>query len=264
LPQQYWTWLSRAVTGDLGYSMESTGTSGSLGGRAVSAYVTQGLAVTVPLSVLGTLLAVVIGVPLGVLAGSKRGSVRDGVLTNVSVVGISIPDFYLSFLLILLLTVKLGWLPSIGGDIDVFSRPVESLRSLALPVIAIGVINSAAIARMTRAALLESLVNEYTLVARARGLFESVVVLKHALRTALIPIVTIVGLQLGYLFGGVVVIETLFGLPGIGRQLLLATQQRDYPTIQALVLTFAALFIFVNLLVDLAYPLLDPRIRHQR
>jgi peptide/nickel transport system permease protein len=178
-------------------------------------------------------------------------------------VGISFPDFYVAFLLILLFTVNLGLLPSIGF-VNLFDDPVNGLRSVALPVMAIGLINAAAIGRMTRASLLEALTNEYVWLARARGTFESVVLLKHALRNALIPVITVIGLQMGYLFGGVIVLESMFGLPGIGRQLLIAVSQRDYPTIQAIVLTFAAAFILVNLLVDLTYPMLDPRIRARR
>jgi peptide/nickel transport system permease protein len=225
--------------------------------------VLQGLQVTVPLTVLGTLIAAILGMSGGILAVVKRGTVWDAIVSNVLLVGISFPDFYVAFLLILLFTVNLGLLPSIGF-VNLFDDPVNGLRSVALPVMAIGLINAAAIGRMTRASLLEALTNEYVWLARARGTFESVVLLKHALRNALIPVITVIGLQMGYLFGGVIVLESMFGLPGIGRQLLIAVSQRDYPTIQAIVLTFAAAFILVNLLVDLTYPMLDPRIRARR
>jgi peptide/nickel transport system permease protein len=264
LPIQYLRWLGAALHGDLGYSLSVTGfTSGQsqpISGRPVADIVLQGLLVTVPLTLLGTFLAAILGMTGGILAVVKRGTVWDAIVSNTLLVGISFPDFYVAFLLILLFTVNLGLLPSIGF-VSLFDDPVNGLRSVALPVIAIGLINAAAIGRMTRASLLEALTNEYVWLARARGTFESVVLLKHALRNALIPVVTVIGLQMGYLFGGVIVLESMFGLPGIGRQLLIAVSQRDYPTIQAIVLTFAAAFILVNLIVDLTYPLFDPRIR---
>lgn len=264
LPIQYLRWLTAALHGDLGYSLAVTGfTSGQsqpISGRPVLDIVMQGLAVTLPLTLLGTLLAGILGTAGGILAVARRGTFWDAVVSNGLLIGISSPDFYVAFLLILLFTVKLGLLPSIGF-VSLGDDPLAGLRSLALPVLAIGIINAAAIARMTRASLLEALTNDYVWLARARGTFESVVLWKHALRNALVPVVTVLGLQLGYLFGGVIVLESMFALPGIGRELLIAVGQRDYPTIQAIILTFAAAFIFVNLIVDLIYPLLDPRIR---
>jgi peptide/nickel transport system permease protein len=176
------------------------------------------------------------------------------------VLGISLPDFFVAFLLILVFNSWLRLLPSVGYT-DLFVDPIEGLKTLALPILSVGLINAAAIARMTRASLLETSSQDFVLLARSRGSPESVVVLKHALRAALVPILTVIGLQLGYLLGGVVVIEQVFGLPGIGRQLLVAVGQRDYPTIEALVLTLAAAFIVVNLLVDVAYTRVDPSIQ---
>lgn len=264
---QYVRWLTAAFHGDLGYSLAVRGfvpdQSQAISGRSVVDIILQGLQVTVPLTLLGTTVAGVLGMAGGILAVTKRGSVWDALVSNGMLIGISFPDFFIAFLLILLFTVRLNLLPSIGW-VSLLDDPVGGLRSLALPVTAIGVINAAAVARMTRASLLEALTNEYIWLARARGTFESVVLLKHALRNALVPVVTILGLQIGYLFGGVIVIESIFSLPGIGRELLIAVSQRDYPTIQGIVLTFAAAFIMVNLIVDLMYPLLDPRIRAGR
>jgi peptide/nickel transport system permease protein len=256
---QYLDWLGGAVQGDYGYSLATSGRSG-LEGTPVSEIVLQGLKVTVPLALLGMLLAVGLGIPMGVIAAARRGRPCDAGLSGLSIVGISMPDFFVAFLLILVFNSWLGLLPSVGYT-DLFADPVQGLNTLALPILSVGLINAAAIARMTRASVLETSSQDFILLARSRGTFESVVLLKHALRTALVPILTVIGLQLGYLLGGVVVIEQVFGLPGVGRQLLVAVGQRDYPTIQALVLTLAAAFIVVNLVVDLLYTRADPAIR---
>jgi peptide/nickel transport system permease protein len=260
VPEQYLHWLGGAVHGDLGYSLASTGTGEGISGVKVTSIIGQGLKVTVPLAVLGMVFAVLIGLPLGVIPAMRRGRPADVGLSAVSVLGISLPDFFIAFLLILLFSSTLHWLPSVGYT-DLFSDPANGIKTLALPILSVGLINAAAVARMTRASVLDASTQEFVLLARARGAPESVVVLKHELRSALIPILTVVGLQLGYLLGGVVVIEQVFGLPGIGRQLLIAVGQRDYPTIQGLVLTLAAGFLLVNLLVDLLYARLDPSIR---
>jgi peptide/nickel transport system permease protein len=260
VPEQYVHWLGDAVRGNLGYSLAGTGTGSGVSGTTVTSIIGQGLKVTIPLAVFGMIFAVLIGVPLGVLAAMHRGRPADGALSAVSVLGISLPDFFIAFLLILLFSSTLHWLPSVGYT-DLFSDPVNGIKTLALPILSVGLINAAAVARMTRASVLEASSQEFVLLVRARGAPESVVVLKHELRNALIPILTVIGLQLGYLLGGVVVIEQVFGLPGIGRQLLIAVGQRDYPTIQGLVLTLAAAFLLVNLLVDLLYVRLDPSIR---
>jgi peptide/nickel transport system permease protein len=262
LPAQYLHWLGDAVQGNFGYSLASSG-RGALSGTPVSDIVTQGLKVTVPLAVLGMLVAVVLGIPLGVIAAARRGRPTDAALSTVSVLGISLPDFFVAFLLILVFNSWLGWLPSVGYT-DLFADPAGGLKALALPILSVGLINAAAIARMARASVLETSSQDFILLARSRGTPESVVLLKHALRTALVPILTVVGLQLGYLLGGVVVIEQVFGLPGIGRSLLIAVGQRDYPTIEALVLTLAAAFLVVNLAVDLLYTRADPTIRGAR
>jgi peptide/nickel transport system permease protein len=257
--QQYLHWLGGAVHGDLGYSLAGTGRSGPVG-TPVTEIIGQSLKVTVPLAILGMLLAVVVGIPLGVIAAARRGKPTDVALSTVSILGISMPDFFVAFLLILLLNTWLGLLPSVGY-VDIFTDPIGGLRTLALPILTVGLINAAAVARMTRASVLETFSQEYILLARSRGTPGSVVLLKHALRAALVPILTVIGLQLGYLLGGVVVIETVFGLPGLGRDLLIAVGQRDYPTIEGLILTFAAGFMIVNLVVDLLYTQADPAIQ---
>jgi ABC-type dipeptide/oligopeptide/nickel transport system permease component len=257
LPVQYMTWLIGILHGDFGYSLSTTGIG--ISRVPIGPNILMGLHITLPLAFFGTLLAAFIGMLAGLVAAARRGRL-DSIISVGSLAGISIPDFYLAYLLILVFAVWLRVLPSVGY-VDPFVDPVAGIRSLALPIMTIGLINSAAIAKITRASLVETSTSEYILLARSRGTPESVILLKHALRNALLPIVTLTGLQLARLFGGVVVIETMFGLPGIGRQLLLAVEQRDYPTIQGLVLVFAIGLVLTNLAVDLLYPLIDPRIR---
>ena len=172
--------------------------------------------------------------------------------------GFALPDFFLAFLLILLFTVHLRLLPSVGYP-DPFSNPVGALRSLALPVICVGVINSTSIVRTVRNSTVEAMGSDYVLLTNARGDPAVVQTFKHALRASLIPIVTVIGLQFGFVCGGVVVVESVFSLPGDGQQLLTAVGERDYPTIQALIMLFAVMFILNNLFVELLYPLLDRR-----
>lgn len=260
LPAQYWTYLTRMLSGNFGYSLATTGTTGAVGGMSVGSIIIGSLKVTLPLSLLGIFFAALLGVALGAVGASSPRSKRDAAVSGASLLGLALPDFFVAFLLVLVFTVHLGWLPSIGYT-DIFSDPAGGLRSLTLPIATLAIINAGPIARMTRSALLETLSTEYVLYARARGVPGSVVLLKHALRNGMIPILTVTGLQLGYLLGGVVVVESVFGLPGMGRALLLAVSQRDYPTIEGLVLTFAAAFILLNLMTDLMYASVDPRAR---
>jgi len=260
LVTQYLSWLSKAVRGDLGYSLASSGSGNSISGVAVSSLLVQGLKITLPLALLGTLIAVLLGTPLGVLAASREGKITDHAVSIFSVIGLSVPDFFLAFLFILLFTVKLGLLPSVGSP-DLFTDPTGALAALMLPALTIGIVNSTAIARTTRAATRRALHTEFVRLAQARGAPRSVVVFKHALKNALVPVVTVVGIQFGYVCSGVIVVESVFALPGNGRQLLVAITQRDYPTIQALILLFAIMFALANLLADAASAVLDPRIR---
>lgn len=257
---QYWSWLTSFVTGDFGRSLASVGTGEYTGGEAVSSVVWRGLKVTIPVTAFGMVIGLGLGVVMGAVAAARRGRATDHAVSTVSLAGISAPDFFIAFVLLLVFAVRLKWLPSVGFT-DFGRDPVQWLRTLVLPSVAVGIINSAAIARVTRSAVIDALESDQVFVARSRGASGFVVVVKHALRTALMPIATLAGLQLGYLLGGVVVIENMFALPGMGRSLLLAVNQRDYPTIQAIIIVFAAAFIVVNLLVDLAYPVLDPRLR---
>jgi peptide/nickel transport system permease protein len=259
LAVQYLDWLSRAVRGDLGSSIATSGTGG-VSYHPVAQTIGKGLVVTAWLSGLGIVVATVAGLALGLLGATRKRGGADAALSGVALLGLSLPDFYLGFLLILLFTVQLAWLPSVGF-VNPLEDPAGGLSSLVLPVLTVGLINMASIARITRSSVLETMNRDFVTLAAAHGVPRRVILGKHVLRNALVPILTVIGLQFGFLFGGVIVIETVFGLPGMGRFLVIAVQQRDYPTIQGLVMTFAFAFLLVNLVVDVGYALIDPRIR---
>jgi len=200
------------------------------------------------------LVALVAGFVLGIAAALNQGSWLDSVIKSISVSGMSIPTFWLGLLLIMLFSVRLAWFPSISND--------NSFAALVLPALTLGLPEAAVVARMVRAGMLDVLGREYVTVARAKGLREHKVVLDHAMRNALIPIVTFVGLQTAYLLGGSAIVETLFARQGIGRTFWDAISNRDYPMVQGVVLVISVLFVLLNLAMDLIYGLLDPRVRH--
>lgn len=251
---QYASWLGDAVQGDLGQS------------HAVRQPVTQAIAshlpVTLELTAIAMLFALGVGIPLGVIAAVKRNSVWDYLCSSLGVLGVSVPNFWLATLLILLLAYLLNWLPS-GGFVPLSEDPVGNLKHMVLPGFALGAAVAAVIMRMTRAAMLEVLHQDYVRTARAKGLAPVKVIARHALKNALVPILTIAGIQAGYLLGGSVVIEMVFSLPGIGWLAYTAATQRDYFLLQAVILLIAAGFITINLLVDFIYGLADPRMRTQ-
>jgi peptide/nickel transport system permease protein len=253
LPLQYLTWLGRAVQGELGRSIRTN--------QPVMDAIRQRAPVTLSLAMAALLVAIAIGLPAGILAALRRNSVVDVTATLVAICGVSLPSFWLAVLLILVFSLTLGWLPPLGWVSP--SRDLGAwVRSLVLPSVTLGVAIAAVLMRMTRASLLEVLELEYVRTARAKGLPERRIVLGHALRNALIPVVTVVGLQAGALLGGAVITETIFALPGVGRLLVDAIFQRDFPIVQGVVLLLAVNFLVVNLLVDLTYAWLDPRIRY--
>jgi peptide/nickel transport system permease protein len=253
LPLQYLTWLGRAVQGELGRSIRTN--------QPVMDAIRQRAPVTLSLAMAALLVALAIGLPAGILAALRRNSVVDVVATLVAIAGVSLPSFWLAILLILVFSVALGWLPPLGW-VSPGRDLVAWAQSLVLPAVTLGVAIAAVVMRMTRASLLEVLELDYVRTARAKGLAEHWVVLGHALQNALIPVVTVVGLQAGALLGGAVITETIFALPGVGRLLVDAIFQRDFPIVQGVVLFLAVNFLLVNLLVDLAYAWLDPRIRY--
>jgi peptide/nickel transport system permease protein len=253
LPVQFADYLGRIAHGDMGKSLRS--------GRPVAPELARRFPVTIQLAFMGLLVAVSIGVPIGVLAALRRGRVADYLATGFVLLGLSVPSFWLAVLLILLFSLRLGWLPPtgyIGPGEDV----AANLRHMILPALSLGLILAAASTRIVRSSLLEVLGRHFIRTARAKGLWESAVVLRHALRNALIPVVTVIGLQFGTLLGGTVIIEQIFSLPGIGRYALEGINLRDYPVVQGAVLAIALAFTLVNLFVDLCYGFLDPRIRY--
>ena len=258
---QYVDWIGGVLQGDFGLSVAVFGTGG-ISGTPVKEIVTTGLAVTVPLTLLAMFWSMLIGGVAGFLGALWQGGRKDYALSVGTFVGVSIPDFYLSILMILFFALTLPILPATGW-VSFSEDPVLAFQHLLLPSLALGVINAAAISRMLRASLLEVLQQDYIKATRSRGAPRFVVYFKHGLRGALLPTLTVAGLQAGYLLGGAIIVEQVFALPGMGWSLLQAVSQRDYPTIQALVLMFALLFAIVNLVTDLLYALVDPRVRRQ-
>jgi ABC-type dipeptide/oligopeptide/nickel transport system permease component len=244
-PVQYLSYVGGLVQGDLGTSIRSR--------RPVLVEVTDRLPATAELAIAGLAIAVVLGVSLGVAAALKRRTWVDAAAIAVALIGVSVPVFWSGFLLMMVFSLELGWLPASGrGD----------WRNLILPATTVGIASAAFIARITRGAVLETLGQDYVRTARAKGLRDRVVVVRHALRNALLPIVTVVGLQLGSLLGGAVLTETVFAWPGVGRMLVDAIIARDLPLVQGTVLVISLLFILVNLAVDLSYAAINPRVRY--
>lgn len=250
---QFGIWLGRLAQGDLGESFFFK--------LPVSTLIAQRLEPTLALAVLTTILAVLVAVPLGVLAAWRRGGWLDRSLMAFSTIGFSVPVFVLAYLLIWLVSLKLGWLPVQGyqrlaGGFGPF------LRHLVLPSVTLSVIYIALIARVTRAAVSEALAEDFVRTARAKGLPEHAVLFRHVLANAAVPIVTVVGIGFALLIGGVVVTESVYSIPGLGRLTVDAVLARDFPTIQGVILLFSVVYVLINLLVDLAYAVVDPRIRY--
>ena len=254
LPVQLGEYLGHVARGNLGRSLRT--------GVAIGPELLRRFPVTIELAGCGLLVALGIGVPVGVTAALHRGQAGDYLANIFVLLGLSIPSFWLAVLLILAFSLRLGWLPPTG-----YLAPQEGLsenvRHIVLPALALGLALAAAIARIVRSSLLEVLGRPFTRTARAKGLGERRVVIGHALRNALIPVVTVVGLQFGTLLGGTVIIEQIFSLPGIGRYALEGINLRDYPVVQGTVLAIALAFVLVNVCVDVAYGFLDPRIRYE-
>ena len=273
---QYLTFVKNILTGDLGTSAVST--------IPVAEELKRRWPATFELALAATLVAVVLGIPVGILAAVRKNSLLDTFSMSLSLVGVSMPVFWLGLLLVYFFAVNLHWLPTGGRlstDLAIDFRPItgflvldgmlalkpevlmDALRHLILPALTLGTIPLAILTRITRSAMLEVLSQDYVRTARAKGLAERQVILKHALKNALLPVVTIVGLQFGNLLGGAILTETIFSWPGIGSYIYEGILNRDYPVVQAGVLVVATVFVLVNLLVDLSYALLDPRIQYR-
>ena len=249
---QYLRWVGHALRGDLGVSVRTR--------LPVAAMVAQKLPITIELTLLAILVALAIAIPAGVLAAVKRNSAWDVVMSSLSLGGVSIPNFWLGIMLILLVSVRLGWLPA-SGYVPPWEDPIDNLRRMLMPALVLGTGLAAVLMRQTRNAMIEVLGADYVRTARAKGLAQPAVVVRHALRNSLIPVVTILGLQMGALMSGAVVTEQIFVVPGFGRLIVEAVFTRDYPVVQGVVLITASAYVLINLLVDVSYSVLNPRIR---
>lgn len=250
---QYGRWLGRVLHGDFGISIRTR--------AKVFTLFYQRLPVTVELLVLGVIFALFLAFPLGIFSSLRPNTWIDTTSTVLAVSGVAMPQFLLAMILILVFSLWLGWLPS-SGYIEPWKSLWASIRTLILPAVSLGFVVAAEMMRQVRSSMLEVLQDEYVQTARAKGLAEPVVIIKHALRNALIPVVTLLGLRVGRLIGGLVIIEVVFSLPGIGQMLLNAVLFKDMPVLQSGVLLVAFAVTLINLLVDLSYSFIDPRIRY--
>ncbi len=249
---QYGNWILRACRGDLGRSIAYD--------MPITTLIGSRLLVTIPLALLSILLAVLFSIPLGIYAARHRNRIGDYGVMVFSQIGLAVPAFWAGILLIMIFAVHLQWF-SAGGFKPWGESPLGALKSLLLPALSLGLIRGAVLARQTRSCMVETLGEDFIRTARAKGLTEKVVVYKHALRNMLIPVVTILGLQMGELLAGAIVIENVFHLPGLGRLLFLAIGQRDLPVIQGVSLVIASFIVLINCTVDVIYGIIDPRIR---
>jgi ABC-type dipeptide/oligopeptide/nickel transport system permease component len=244
--EQYWDYASHALRGDLGVGLRSQ--------RPVRDSILEVLPGTLQLTFAALLIAALVGITLGIIAAVGHGGWLDTIAMSFAMLGVSVPVFYSALLLILFFSFRLGWFPATGQG---------GIERLVLPAAALGLASAAALARLVRSSMLEVLNQEYIVTARAKGLTDRAVIMRHALKNALIPTVTMLGLQLGALLGGAVVTETIFSRPGLGRLAVDAIAGRDFPLIQGTVLFAAVTYVLVNLIVDLLYASIDPRIRYK-
>jgi peptide/nickel transport system permease protein len=254
VPIQYVRWMGDALRGDFGSSIT--------GAESVSSAILSGLPKTMSIAFLSFVIATAIAIPAGVLAALKRNSFADFAVSLFAFLGVSMPSFWFGIILILIFAVNLGWLPSLGYASVSDDGLVEWFKHLVLPSLAIGAGYAAILMRFVRAGLLEAMSSDYVRTARAKGLMEKRVVIAHGLRNSLIPVVTVAGIQVALLLSGTVVIETVFAIRGIGRLLVGAIFDKDFPMVQGTILVVAVIFVFANLVVDILYTFLDPRIKY--
>ncbi len=250
---QFFTWVGNLIRGDLGTSIFSN--------LPVSKLIGQRLEPTLALAIATIVFAILVAVPMGVIAAWKAGSLTDRLIMVFAVLGFSVPVFVIGYAMMWLFSIKLGWFP-VQGYKPIGDGFWPFLRSITLPTVALGIIYVALIARITRASMLEVLTEDYMRTAKAKGLDNTALLIRHALRNASVPIVTIIGIGIALLIGGVVVTESVFNIPGLGRLTIDAVLRRDYPIIQGVILIFSGAYVFVNLAIDLSYTILDPRIRY--
>jgi peptide/nickel transport system permease protein len=252
IPVQYLRWVALALRGDFGESIRTR--------HSVAWTVATKLPITIELACVAILVALALAIPAGVLAAVRRNTAWDVVASAVSLCGVSIPNFWLGIMLILLVSVRLGWLPA-SGFVPLLEDPVANVKRMIMPALVLGTALAAVLMRQTRNAMIEVLSADYIRTARSKGLAGFAVVVRHALRNGLIPVVTILGLQMGALMSGAVVTESIFVVPGFGRLIVEAVFTRDYPLVQGVVLITASSYVLINLLVDVSYSFLNPRIR---
>lgn len=253
--ERYADWLGKVLHGDLGRAIKSQ--------QPVTEIVALRLPVTIELTFLAMFISTVIAVPAGIFAALRRNSTWDVANGILSMIGIAMPPFWMGILLILCFSVWLDWLPSSGYE-SFFNDPVRNLQHMAMPAFTIGFAFAATLMRQTRSSMLEVLGEEYVVTARAKGLSETIVIWKHCLRNALIPVITVLSMQVGRMIGGAVVTEIVFALPGIGREMVDSIIARDYPVVMALILITALCVVITNTLVDILYVVIDPRISHSK
>jgi peptide/nickel transport system permease protein len=252
LPVQYLRWLGNILQGDFGDSLRN--------GDPVAGEILHRLPATLELALLATIVSLLIAIPAGIIAAVDRGGPWDVLLRVIGLLGLSIPNFLIATFLVLFVSTQWQVLPT-TGFVPLGEDVVGNLKSLTLPAISLGALLAASVMRMMRSSVLEELGKDYLMVARAKGLSNRAVVMRHAVRNALVPVITVVGIQTGYLLGGTVIVEQIFSIPGIGRLALDAVAQRDYPVVQGTTLFIAAAFVAMNTLADVVYGLVDPRIR---
>jgi peptide/nickel transport system permease protein len=254
-PVQYFTWLGDVLTGDLGEA--------SFTGRPVLDSLVERLPVTIELLVITVLITALVGISFGIVSAVYRNSAADYAVRVTAVLGLAVPNFWVATLVLIVPLAWWGYAPELGGAIGFFDDPWGNLRQFVPPAAVLALASSAGIMRLTRSSLLEVLRTDYIRTARSKGLGEPAVVGRHALRNSLIPVVTVLGLQVAALFGGTVIIEQIFALPGIGQYFFQTLQSRDYIVVQSLTLYIGAVVVLMNLLVDISYAWLDPRIRYE-
>ena len=253
LPVQYAAWLGGAVKGDLGTSIIS--------GRSISRSILERLPHTMALAFLAITIAIAIAIPSGIIAAVRQNTVTDRAVMLFSLLGVSLPSFWVGILFIILFSVQLQWFPA-SGYVSVYENLFEGLRHLLLPALSLALVMAAVSARMARSSMLEVLRQDYIRTAQAKGLGRWAVVIRHGLKNAMIPVITVIGLDFGWLLGGTVVIETVFGIPGMGRLVVYSILNRDYTMVQGVILYMAVIYMLVNLLVDFIVTLMNPRIRY--
>lgn len=251
---RYIDWLSNLLRGDFGMSYRTRANINEL--------ILDAMPKTITISLFSLLISILIAIPVGIMAALKRDKIPDLVVSIACFLGVSTPGFWLGMMMLYLFSVQWGILPS-AGFVNPLQNPIEGIRHLIMPSLMLGIIQASYLARMTRSSMLEVMRQDYINTARAKGLPERVVIYKHALKNALIPVITIVGFQIGGLLGGSVITETIFTIQGIGRLLFWAVMERDYPVVQACAVVIVSVYIFVNFAVDILYMYLNPKMRYE-